>query len=138
MGYRLLGRTSCAVSALAPGALTSGSEAGETESFAPLAEFREAGGTLTGTADGCAGTRPEEIAGRCLAARPAARRVMVIATKGRFPTGEPPNGQGLSRRYLAASTGCAAAAAGHWHHRSLPGAFLGPAHADRRDAAFTR
>lgn len=39
------------MSTLAPGALTSGNETGETAFFAPLEEFREAGGTLIGAAD---------------------------------------------------------------------------------------
>jgi aryl-alcohol dehydrogenase (NADP+) len=103
MEYRLLGRTGCAVSALALGTLTFGNETDQAGSFAQLDRFREVGGTLIDTADVYADTRSEEIIGRWLAARPGARDVMVIATKGRFPTDESPNGHGLSRRHLAAA-----------------------------------
>jgi aryl-alcohol dehydrogenase-like predicted oxidoreductase len=91
------------VSALALGTLTFGNETDQAGSFAQLDRFREVGGTLVDTADVYAGTRSEEIIGRWLAARPGARDVMVIATKGRFPTDESPNGHGLSRRHLAAA-----------------------------------
>ena len=40
--------------------------------------------------------RAEEIIGRWLAARPGRRELVVLATKGRFPTDESPNGHGLS------------------------------------------
>jgi aryl-alcohol dehydrogenase-like predicted oxidoreductase len=45
--------------------------------------------------------RAEEIIGRWLAARPGRRELAVLATKGRFPTDESPNGHGLSRRHLS-------------------------------------
>jgi aryl-alcohol dehydrogenase-like predicted oxidoreductase len=99
--YRLLGTTGCAVSALALGTLTFGNEADEAESFAQLDRFAEVGGTLIDTADVYADGRSEAIIGRWLAARDGARDTMVIATKGRFPTDETPNGHGLSRRHLS-------------------------------------
>lgn len=83
------------------GQLTFGSEAGETGSYAQLDAFVEAGGTLIDTADVYAGGRPEEIIGRWLGSREHARDQVVIATKGRFPTDESPNGHGLSRRHLS-------------------------------------
>jgi aryl-alcohol dehydrogenase-like predicted oxidoreductase len=103
MEYRLLGNSGCAVSALTLGALTFGNETDEAGSFAQLDRFTEVGGTLVDTADVYADGRSEEIIGRWLAARPGMRDVVVIATKGRFPTDESPNGHGLSRRHLSAA-----------------------------------
>jgi aryl-alcohol dehydrogenase-like predicted oxidoreductase len=40
--------------------------------------------------------RAEEIIGRWLAARPGRPELAVLATKGRLPTDESPNGHGLS------------------------------------------
>ena len=101
MEYRLLGRSGCAVSALALGTLTFGNETDEAGSFAQLDRFTEAGGTLVDSADVYADGRSEEIIGRWLAARPGRRDQVVLATKGRFPTDETPNGHGLSRQHLA-------------------------------------
>ena len=101
MEYRLLGSSGCAVSALALGTLTFGNETSEEDSFAQLDRFTEAGGTLVDTADVYADGRSEEIIGRWLASRPGQREVVVLATKGRFPTDESPNGHGLSRRHLS-------------------------------------
>jgi aryl-alcohol dehydrogenase-like predicted oxidoreductase len=103
MEYRLLGLSGCAVSALALGTLTFGNEASEADSFAQLDRFISAGGTLIDTADVYADGRSEQIIGRWLASRAEARERVVIATKGRFPTSEDPNGHGLSRRHLAAA-----------------------------------
>jgi len=103
MEYRLLGLSGCAVSALALGTLTFGNEASEADSFAQLDRFVSAGGTLIDTADVYADGRSEQIIGRWLASRAEARERVVIATKGRFPTSEDPNGHGLSRRHLAAA-----------------------------------
>jgi aryl-alcohol dehydrogenase-like predicted oxidoreductase len=47
------------------------------------------------------GGRSEEIIGRWLSARPGVRDSVVVATKGRFPTGPGPNGLGLSRQHLS-------------------------------------
>src|SRR5882757_6988255 len=103
MEYRLLGLSGCAVSALALGTLTFGNETSEADSFAQLDRFVSAGGTLIDTADVYADGRSEQIIGRWLAARTQARERVVIATMGRFPTTEDPNGHGLSRRHLAAA-----------------------------------
>jgi aryl-alcohol dehydrogenase-like predicted oxidoreductase len=103
MEYRLLGSSGSAVSALALGSLTFGNEADETGSFAQLDRFLEVGGTLIDSADVYADGRSETIIGRWLATRSGARNQVVIATKGRFPTDETPNGHGLSRRHLAAA-----------------------------------
>jgi aryl-alcohol dehydrogenase-like predicted oxidoreductase/L-aminopeptidase/D-esterase-like protein len=101
MEYRLLGHSGCAVSALALGTLTFGNETGEGEAFSQLDAFVAAGGTLVDSADVYADGRSEEIIGRWLAARPEMRDIVVLATKGRFPTDESPNGHGASRRHLS-------------------------------------
>jgi aryl-alcohol dehydrogenase-like predicted oxidoreductase len=101
MEYRLLGSSGCAVSALALGTLTFGNETDQATSFGQLDRFTEAGGNLVDSADVYADGRSEEIIGRWLAARPGSRELVVLATKGRFPTDESPNGHGLSRKHLA-------------------------------------
>src|SRR3984885_2559592 len=101
MEYRLLGSSGCAVSALALGTLTFGNETDQATSFSQLDRFTEAGGNLVDSADVYADGRAEEIIGRWLAARPGRRELVVLATKGRFPTDESPNGHGLSRRHLS-------------------------------------
>jgi aryl-alcohol dehydrogenase-like predicted oxidoreductase len=101
--YRLLGNSGCAVSALALGTLTFGNETDEAGSFAQIDRFTEVGGSLIDTADVYADGRSEQIIGRWLKNRAGARERVVIATKGRFPTDETPNGHGLSRRHLASA-----------------------------------
>jgi aryl-alcohol dehydrogenase-like predicted oxidoreductase len=102
MRYRTLGASGCAVSALALGTMTFGSETDEPGAHAQLDRFVDAGGTLIDTADVYSGSESESIIGRWLAKAPAARRdQVVIATKGRFPTGPGPNDLGLSRRHLS-------------------------------------
>ena len=102
MEYRLLGRSGCVVSSLSLGTMTFGQEADEAGSVAQLDAFMEAGGTLIDIADVYAGTESEAIIGRWLSAAPTdVREQVVLATKGRFPTGEGPNDVGLSRRHLS-------------------------------------
>jgi aryl-alcohol dehydrogenase-like predicted oxidoreductase len=101
MRYRTLGSSGCAVSSLALGTMTFGAESDEAESHAVLDAFVEAGGTLVDTADVYAAGVSEEIVGRWLRDRPdAVTEPVVLATKGRFPTGTTPNTSGLSRRHL--------------------------------------
>ncbi len=101
MEQRALGRSGCAVSALALGTMTFGAETDEEGAFAQLDRFVEAGGTLVDTADVYTGGVSETVVGRWLAARPAdVTDRVVLATKGRFPTGGAPNDVGLSRRHL--------------------------------------
>jgi aryl-alcohol dehydrogenase-like predicted oxidoreductase len=100
MEYRLLGSSGCAVSALALGTLTFGNETDEAGAFSQLDSFVAAGGTLLDSADVYADGRSEGIIGRWLAARPEMRDAVVLATKGRFPTDDTPNGHGLSRQHL--------------------------------------
>ena len=101
MEYRTLGRSGCAVSALALGTMTFGNETDEAGSHAQLDAFLDAGGTLVDTADVYSAGVSEQIIGAWLAKQPTAvRGQVVLATKGRFPMGEGPNDAGLSRRHL--------------------------------------
>ena len=103
MEYRLLGRSGCSVSTLALGAMTFGNETDEPGSHEQLDVFLDAGGTLVDTADVYNAGVSEEIIGRWFAKRPAeVRDRVVLATKGRFPSGlDGPNDSGLSRRHLS-------------------------------------
>lgn len=101
MEQRTLGRSGTAVSTLALGTMTFGSETDEAGSHEQLDRFVAAGGTLVDTADVYSAGRSEEIIGRWLAARPSdVTDGVVLATKGRFPTGEGANDLGTSRRHL--------------------------------------
>jgi aryl-alcohol dehydrogenase-like predicted oxidoreductase len=101
MEYRTLGRAGCAVSTLTLGTMTFGKETDEPGAHEQLDAFFEAGGNLVDTADVYNAGRSEEMIGRWLADRPAdLRERAVIATKGRFATGEGVNDLGLSRRHL--------------------------------------
>nr|WP_255479543.1 aldo/keto reductase [Quadrisphaera sp. RL12-1S] len=81
--------------------MTFGKETDEAGAHEQLDAFVEAGGTLVDTADVYNAGVSEEIVGRWVADRPddVTDRV-VLATKGRFPTGEGANDVGLSRRHL--------------------------------------
>jgi aryl-alcohol dehydrogenase-like predicted oxidoreductase len=101
MDYRTLGRSGCAVSTLCLGTMTFGTETDEAGSHVQLDRFVEAGGTLVDTADVYSAGVSEEIIGRWFASRPAdVTERVVLATKGRFPTDDSPNGAGLSARHL--------------------------------------
>ncbi|MGY4644281.1 aldo/keto reductase [Cellulomonas sp. URHB0016] len=100
MQYRTLGPSGTVVSTHCLGTMTFGSEADETTSGDILTAFVEHGGTFLDTADVYSAGASEEIVGRWLAAHPTEARQLVVATKGRFPTGPGPNDVGLSRRHL--------------------------------------
>lgn len=101
MEHRLLGRSGCAVSTYALGTMTFGAETDEAGAREQLEAFVDAGGTLLDTADVYAATASEAIIGRWLADLPDHQRdQLVVATKGRFPTGDGPNDLGLSRFHL--------------------------------------
>src|SRR6266849_5477693 len=101
MKYRTLGRSGCAVSSLCLGTMTFGSESDEAGAHAQIDRFAEAGGTLVDTADVYSAGVSEEIIGRWFASRPAqVTEPVVLATKGRFPLDDSPNGAGLSARHL--------------------------------------
>jgi len=99
--YRPLGRSGTAVSSLCLGTMTFGAESSEDVAHAQLDAFVEAGGTLVDTADVYSAGLSESIIGRWLASRPSdVRDRVVLATKGRFPMADEPNGLGNSRRHL--------------------------------------
>src|SRR3954453_8923259 len=101
MDYRTLGRSGCAVSNLCLGTMTFGAETDEAGAHAQLDRFLEAGGTLVDTADVYTAGVSGEIIGRWFADRPAdVTERVVLATKGRFPTSNEPNGVGLTTRHL--------------------------------------
>jgi aryl-alcohol dehydrogenase-like predicted oxidoreductase len=100
MEYRLLGNSGAVVSSLTLGTMTFGSEADEATSREILDAFVAEGGTFIDTADVYSGNESERIIGRWLADHPTEADQVVIATKGRFPTGDGPNDVGLSRRHL--------------------------------------
>jgi aryl-alcohol dehydrogenase-like predicted oxidoreductase len=102
--YRTLGRSGCAVSALALGTMTFGRETEEQDSQAQLDRFLDVGGNLIDTADVYTDGASEEIIGRWLSKKqPPERERVVLATKGRFAMGDGPNDVGLSRRHLASA-----------------------------------
>lgn len=98
--YRTLGRSGTAVFEQALGTMTFGGEADEPISHAIIDSFVAAGGNLIDTADIYTDGRSEEIIGRWLSAHPSEAAGIILATKGRFPTGFGPNDMGNSRRHL--------------------------------------
>jgi aryl-alcohol dehydrogenase (NADP+) len=101
MEYRILGNSGCAVSRLCLGTMTFGTETDEDGAHAQLDRFIEAGGTLVDTADVYSHGVSEEIIGRWFASRAAdVTEPVVLATKGRMPMDDTPNGSGLSARHL--------------------------------------
>lgn len=101
MEHRTLGRSGCVVSTLCLGTMTFGQETDEAGARAQLDRYVKVGGNFIDTADVYVGTASERIIGRWLADRPSdVRDGLVIATKGRFPTGDDLNDVGLSRRHL--------------------------------------
>jgi aryl-alcohol dehydrogenase-like predicted oxidoreductase len=101
MRQRFLGRSGLKVSELCLGAMTFGRETDVATSHRMLDTFVEAGGTFVDTADVYGQGRSEEILGEWLAQGPRER--VVVATKVRFPMGEGPNDQGLSRGHIRRS-----------------------------------
>jgi aryl-alcohol dehydrogenase (NADP+) len=81
--------------------MTFGAETDEQGAHRQLDRFIEAGGTLVDTADVYGDGGSEVIIGRWFASRPAGvTEPVVVATKGRFPLDDSPNGAGLSARHL--------------------------------------
>ena len=100
MQYRKLGNTGTVVTAWCLGTMTFGAEADEEASFEIMDAYVAAGGNFFDTANVYSQGKSEEIIGRWLKARPTEAKQIVVATKGRFPTGQGPNDIGLSRRHL--------------------------------------
>jgi len=102
MDFRKLGTSGTSVSSLCLGTMTFGDESDETVSHAMLDRYVEMGGNFLDTADVYSTGVSEEIIGRWLRARPAdVTDRVVLATKGRFPMDDSPNGVGLSARHLS-------------------------------------
>jgi aryl-alcohol dehydrogenase-like predicted oxidoreductase len=106
MNYRRLGRTGLKVSPLCLGTMQFGWTADESEAFAVMDAFAEAGGNFLDPADvysrwveGNAGGVSEEIIGRWLKER-GNRREIVLATKVRGRMWDGPNGEGLSKGHI--------------------------------------
>jgi len=95
--YRTLGTSGAVVSTYALGTMTFGNETDEARAHAQLDRYVEAGGNFVDTADVYNAGVSEEIIGRWLAKKSGD---VMLATKGRFPTGEGPNDVGTSRRHL--------------------------------------
>lgn len=100
MQYRFLGSTGMKVSELCLGTMTFGRESSEHDSHAILDRFVDAGGNFIDSADVYTQGASEEIIGRWL--KNQRRDDLVVATKVRFPMGEKPNDQGLSRKHILA------------------------------------
>ncbi len=100
MQYRNLGNSGTAVSEYALGTMTFGAEATEETSHQILDDYVASGGNFIDTADVYTAGASEEIIGRWLAKRPAAKDQVVLASKGRFPMGHGPNDVGTSGRHL--------------------------------------
>ena len=97
MEFRTLGASGAVVSTYALGTMTFGDETDEAGAHAQLDRYVEAGGNFVDTADVYSAGVSEEIIGRWLAKTGSD---VVLATKGRFPTGDGPNDVGTSRRHL--------------------------------------
>ncbi len=80
--------------------MTFGMEADEATAHRIIDDYAAAGGNFLDTADVYSTGVSEEMVGRWLAAHPEQARLMVVATKARFPMDPSPNGLGTSRRHL--------------------------------------
>ncbi len=104
MQYTHLGRTGLTVSRLCLGTMNFGRDADETASHAILDRALERGINFVDTANVYSTKlgegQSEQIIGRWLANRPAARDQIVLATKVYNPMGEGPNDRGLSAYHI--------------------------------------
>jgi len=101
MEYRRLGKSGILVSELALGTMIFGEESQRSTPLEKAKDiihrFLDAGGNHIDTANVYAGGRSEEIVGKAIKGK---RRQVVLASKVRFPMGEGPNDQGLSRFHI--------------------------------------
>ncbi len=105
MEYRQLGRSGLRISALTLGTMTFGGagafkHVGTTDRTGArriVDQSLDAGVNLVDTADGYSDGLSEEILGEAIKGR---RERLLVATKARFPTGDGPNDEGLSRHHL--------------------------------------
>ncbi|MFW5801214.1 MAG: aldo/keto reductase [Spirochaeta sp.] len=102
MQYSRLGNSGLIVSRVCLGTMVFGEAGGRgTDSgtaTAMIQSFVQSGGNFIDTADVYSNGRSEEIVGAAIQQFP--RDKIVLATKGRFPTGTDPNAQGLSRKHI--------------------------------------
>jgi aryl-alcohol dehydrogenase-like predicted oxidoreductase len=103
MEYRLMGSTGVSVSRLCLGTMTFGKETDEEGAHAQLDAFVETGGNFVDTADVYQAGVSEEVIGRWFASRDGMADQIVLATKGRFPTGDHANSVGLTRKHLTSA-----------------------------------
>jgi aryl-alcohol dehydrogenase-like predicted oxidoreductase len=101
MQYNTLGRTGLLVSDLCLGTMIFGEDSDRStpahEAKRLIHRFLRAGGNHIDTANVYADGRSEKIVGEAVADQ---REDVVLATKVRFPRGEQPNDQGLSRHHI--------------------------------------
>ena len=108
MEYRLLGHSGLKISVLTFGTMTFGGETffaktGSTDVAGAQRQLDlclDAGVNIIDTANVYSQGRSEEILGEALEGR---RNRLLVATKARFPMGDGPNDQGLSRHHLIAA-----------------------------------
>ena len=107
MEYRLLGRSGLKISVLTFGTMTFGGESvfaktgstGVASARRQLDLCLDAGVNIVDTANVYSHGKSEEILGEAMEGR---RHRLLVATKARFPMGDGPNDQGLSRHHLIA------------------------------------
>ena len=97
MEYRNLGASGLKVSPLCLGAMMFGGRTGESDSQTIVERAAEQGVNFIDTADAYNGGESEKVVGRAIRQR---RDWWVLATKLANPTGDGPNGGGLSRRWV--------------------------------------
>jgi aryl-alcohol dehydrogenase-like predicted oxidoreductase len=99
MNHRFLGRSGLKVSEISYGNwITHGSQISGDAAHAVVHAALDAGITTFDTADGYAGGRAEAVLGAALEGQ--TRSELEIFTKVYFPTGNGPNGRGLSRKHI--------------------------------------
>jgi aryl-alcohol dehydrogenase-like predicted oxidoreductase len=97
MEYRNLGRCGVKVSPICLGTMMFGGPADEATAQRIVGSARDKGVNFIDTADQYTDGRSEEITGRAIREK---RDWWVLATKVANPTGEGPNGMGLSRKWV--------------------------------------
>jgi aryl-alcohol dehydrogenase (NADP+) len=97
MEYRRLGKSGLKVSPLCLGTMMFGRETDEPTARRIIEQAREAGINFIDTADTYCKGESERVVGRAIAQN---RDWWVLATKVANPTGEGPNGRGLSRAWI--------------------------------------
>ncbi|MDF3060756.1 MAG: NADP-dependent oxidoreductase [Microvirga sp.] len=97
MEYRHLGKSGVKVAPICLGTMMFGGPTDEPTAQRIVASARERGVNFIDTADQYTDGRSEEVVGRAIRER---RHWWVLATKVANPTGEGPNGVGLSRKWI--------------------------------------